>query len=133
MELIIKRKFDLITCLSKYKININGKDFVIDKSGDFPIQVDNAKTLKISVIAHKYYSSITEINNVKLNDRIVIIPFYNKLVMLFLFLISISGIIYSAIIDNSVLGWIPLLPLLGYQFYVFDLRRKSFFQIFVQK
>lgn len=52
MELFIDRKPALLTWLMKYKVDINGKAFVLRKSGVQPIEVEDSDVLYISVVFH---------------------------------------------------------------------------------
>ena len=124
----------MITWLMKYRININGKEFVIDKTGTYPIEVEDTDVLNISVNLRNYYSGETEICNVKANDTIEIKPSYNKNLMLFLFLLTfitlLSGIVIT---EMKIIGWVPLMIFLGAQIYYFHIRSTEFFMISIQK
>lgn len=133
MKLMLERKPALMTWLLKYKIDINGKKFVIGKAGIYHIVVEDADGLKISVSIRNYYTGTAEINNVKENDLIVIKPALNKKLLLFTFLLALSAFIYGMITEKRILEWVTLLVFLGVQFYYFDLRSDKFFQIFVRK
>jgi len=133
MEIILTRKFDLFTCFFKYQISINEKVFSIGKSGDYPILVDETNHYKISAIASNYYYSIIEFDNLKAKNKIIIVPAYNKMIMILLFAFSLIGLVYSITIESNILRWVPIIIFLGYHLYYFHVRRKSFFRIFVQK
>ncbi len=133
MELILKRKFDIITYFSKYGVSINDQRFIVVRNKDLLVNIDNNKKLKIEVIVRNYYMGATEIDNVKPNTQIVIKTSYNKLLFLILFTISIGGLIYNVVANESIFLWISLLLFLLYQIFFLHVKRKSFFQIYIQE
>lgn len=134
MKLFIERKPSLMTWLMKYKIDINGKEFVLRKSGIHPIEVEDTDVLCISVNFRNYYSGETEICNVKANDTIEIRPSYNKNVMLFLFLFTLTTLTLGITITvMKIVGSVALMVFLGAQMYYFHIRSTEFFKISIQK
>lgn len=133
MKVMLERKPALMTWLLKYKIEINGKEFVLRKAGIYPIVVEDADGLNISVSVRNYYTGTAEINNVKEDDLIVIKLALNKKLLLFTFLLAFSTFIYGMITGKRILEWVTLLVFLGVQFYYFDLRSDKFFQIYIRK
>ena len=75
----------------------------------------------------------TEVDNVKPNTQIVIKTSYSKLLFLILFALSVSGLFYSVVTNESIFMWISLLLFLLYQIYFLHIKRKSFFQIYIQE
>jgi hypothetical protein len=133
MEIIIKRDFNLITIFSNYSINVNGENFKLKKSGEYPINVKNTDEINISVIAHNYYSGKSKITYLKSNERIFIRTKYNKKIFGLIFLLSIFCFVLGLIYGNSILAWPAIMLLLAYQLYYFHVKRAMFFQILVQK
>lgn len=134
MKLFIERKPSLMTWLMKYKIEINGKEFVLCKSGVHPIEVEDSDVLYISVNFRNYYSGEAEISNVKANDTIEISPSYNKNVMLFLFLITLITLTFGLwITEMKIVGTVALMIFLGAQIYYFHIRSTEFFKISIKK
>lgn len=134
MKLFIDRKPSMLTWLMKYKIDINGKEFVLHKSGIHPIEVEDTEVLYIYVNLRNYYSGETELCNVKPNDIIEISPSYNKNVMLFLFLLALLTLIFGLwITEIKIVGTVALLVFLGAQIYYFHIRSSEFFKISFQK
>jgi hypothetical protein len=117
----------------KYKIDINGKEFVLGKTGIYPILLDDADVLDISVRVRNYYSGESVISKVKANDRIVISPAYNKKVYLVSFLLALCGLAYGMITEKRIPGTLALLLFLGVQIYYFNIRSAEFFQISVKE
>ena len=133
MKLFIERKPALITLLMKYRIDINGKEFVLSKKGIYPIEVEDAEVMNISVSMRNYYSGETEIRNVKANDTIEIRTSFNKKVYLFTFVLALSGFIYGLITEKKIPGTVALLVFLGVQIYYFHIRNDEFFHIGIQE
>jgi len=133
MEIIIIRDFNLITIFSTYHITINGKEFKLKKSGEYPIIVENTSEITISVIAHKYYSGTSKFTNIRADEKVFIRTRYNKKIFGLIFLIAFFCFVLGLIYENSIAVWPAIMLLLVYQLYYFHLKRKSFFQIFIQK
>jgi len=133
MKLFLERKPALITWLMKYRIDINGKEFVLSKKGIYPIEVEDAEVLNISVSMRNYYSGETEIRNLKANDTIEIRTSFNKKVYLFTFVLALSGLIYGLITEKKIPGTVALLVFLGVQVYYFHIRSDEFFHIGIQE
>ena len=134
MKLFIERKPSLLTCLMKYRVVINGKEFLLRKSGVHPIEIEDSDELFISVNLRNYYSGETEICNVKANDIIEIRPSYNKNLMLLLFSISLITLLFGIISTvMKIVGLVALMVFLGAQIYYFHIRSTEFFKISIQK
>ena len=134
MKIFIERKPDLLTWLMKYKVDINGKKFVLRKNGIHSFEVEDTNVLLISVNLRNYYSGEAEICNVKANDVIEIKPSYNRTVMLLLFLLTLITFISGLLIpEMKIAGTVALMVFLGVQIYYFHIRSTEFFKISIQK
>ncbi|MFA5971224.1 MAG: hypothetical protein WC780_02640 [Lentimicrobiaceae bacterium] len=133
MKLFLERKPAMITWLMKYRIDINGKEVVLKKSGFYPIEVEDTDVLNILVCMRNYYSGETEISNIKANDKIEIRPSYNQKLYLFSLVLALGGFFYGLITEKKIPGTIALLVFLGVQIYYFHIRSTEFFNISIQK
>lgn len=129
MKIKIIRPFYLATHFWKYKVEINGNPFVINKSDDTFIELEECQSINIKVNYNNYFTSELTIDNASKCKGIEIKCRVSNLTVVTSLLIMLAAFITTLYTGNNLFlyGAILLYSLLGLLFY--DLLRKRFFKI----
>ena len=129
MKIKIKRPFYLATLFWKYRVEINDNVFIIKKTGDTYVELEDSPVLNIKVSYSSYFKShLTIDDSSNCNEIEIRSSISNKSVVLCL-LTMVAILIISLFTGNNLYLYIGIViySLLGLVF--FDLSRKNFFRI----
>ena len=136
MRCHIVRPFDLITRFWTYKIRINNQDFLFKGIGTKSVNVEQVDSYRISVSTPGLCTPSSVIDSCNLSEdcRITIMSKFTNWSFIIVFATFLMlNLVGWLILDNKLYTCVVMMGLLATLFYFFNIKRKHFFKISVEK